>query len=70
VLIPGGLRSGSPAGLSSAEGLICEVRDEADKRLMVMQGEFAAVLRIMSREGNNLSPVLRSAWTAKTCEQW
>jgi hypothetical protein len=53
-------------GLSSAEGLICEVRDEADKpsdkRLMVMQGEFAAVLRIFSREGNNLSPVLRSSW--------
>ena len=53
-------------GLSSAEGLICEVRDEADKpsdkRLMVIQGEYAAVLRILSREGNNLSPILRSAW--------
>lgn len=55
-------------GQSSAEGLISEVRDEGngaaskDKRLMVVQDEFASVLRIMGREGNNLSPVLRSAW--------
>ncbi|MHB8391411.1 MAG: YfjI family protein [Acidobacteriaceae bacterium] len=59
-------------GLSSAEGLINEVRDEAngdaltDKRLMVVQDEFASVLRIMGREGNNLSPVLRSAWDSGT----
>ena len=53
-------------GLSSAEGLISEVSDDADlpndRRLLVNQGEFAAVLRIMSREGNTLSPVLRDAW--------
>jgi hypothetical protein len=57
-------------GLSSAEGLINEVRDEidvpTDKRLMVVQDEFASVLRIMSREGNNLSPILRSAWDCGT----
>jgi hypothetical protein len=29
---------------------------------MIVQDEFASVLRIMAREGNNLSPVLRSAW--------
>ena len=53
-------------GLSSAEGLIAEVRDDAepplDRRLMIIQPEFAGVLRIMSREGNNLSPIVRSAW--------
>lgn len=55
-------------GLSSAEGLISEVRDvepgvePTDRRLLVMSDEFASVLRIMGREGNNLSPVLRSAW--------
>lgn len=59
-------------GLSSAEGLISEVRDEhdnavsTDKRLMIVQDEFASVLRIMGREGNNLSPVLRSAWDGET----
>jgi hypothetical protein len=53
------------SGLSSAEGLIAEVRDEdppKDRRLLVVQGEFAAVLKIMGREGNTLSPTLRDAW--------
>jgi hypothetical protein len=57
-------------GLSSAEGLISEVRDQdggpTEKRLMVMQDEFSGVLRIMSRDGNNLSPVLRKAWDGGT----
>jgi len=34
----------------------------ADKRLFVVEEEFASVLTVMSREGNNLSPVLRAAW--------
>jgi hypothetical protein len=34
----------------------------ADKRLLVMEGEFAQVLRVMQREGNTLSPTLRRAW--------
>jgi hypothetical protein len=33
-----------------------------DKRLPVAEGEFANVLKVMAREGNTLSPVLRSAW--------
>ncbi|HME31681.1 MAG TPA: bifunctional DNA primase/polymerase [Terriglobales bacterium] len=51
-------------GLSSAEGLISEVRDdpEIDRRLLVIQPEYGSVLRIMAREGNALSPLLRSAW--------
>ena len=52
-------------GLSSAEGLISEVRDDAEsteRRLLVIQPEFAGVLRIMAREGNNLSPTLRETW--------
>lgn len=53
-------------GLSSAEGLIAEVQDDAnpprDRRLLIIQTEFASVLRIMAREGNALSPLLRSAW--------
>jgi 5S rRNA maturation endonuclease (ribonuclease M5) len=41
-----------------------EVIDEgiADKRLCVVEEEFANVLKAMSREGNTLSPVIRSAW--------
>ncbi len=33
-----------------------------DKRLLVVESEFAGVLAAMSRQGNTLSPVLRRAW--------
>lgn len=53
-------------GLSSAEGLIAEVQDDADppkdRRLLILQSEFASVLRVMARDGNTLSPNLRAAW--------
>jgi hypothetical protein len=65
-------------GLSSGEGLIYAVRDEVrgerkgeevvldpgepDKRLLVLEGELASVLKVMGREGNTLSPVVRQAW--------
>ncbi len=56
-------------GLSSGEGLIHEVRDSlkddpgvGDKRLLVMENEFANVLKNIERQGNTLSPVLRQAW--------
>ncbi len=35
---------------------------EADKRLLVYEPEFATVLKVMGREGNTLSDVLRKAW--------
>lgn len=35
---------------------------ELDKRLFVIEAEFANVLKVMAREGNTLSPVIRSAW--------
>jgi hypothetical protein len=34
----------------------------SDKRLCVIEGEFANVLKVMTHEGNTLSPVIRSAW--------
>ena len=34
----------------------------SDKRLMVVETEFSTVLKVMSREGNTLSPVIRNAW--------
>ncbi len=33
-----------------------------DKRLLVIEGEFGRVLKVMSREGNTLSPLIREAW--------
>lgn len=41
-----------------------EVVDEgvADKRLLIFEGEFAQVLKVMGREGNTLSPVVRDLW--------
>jgi hypothetical protein len=34
----------------------------ADKRLLVIESEFASTLKVMMREGNTLSPVIRQAW--------
>ncbi|MCA1679655.1 MAG: hypothetical protein LC777_12265 [Actinobacteria bacterium] len=65
------------SGLSSGEGLIWEVRDDAseqdpptshDKRRLVLESEFAQVLKVLAREGNTLSPVIRNAWDAKTLQ--
>ncbi len=50
---------GKPTGES-----IEEVVDEGvvDKRLLVFEGEFAQVLKVMGRDGNTLSPVIRDFW--------
>lgn len=34
----------------------------SDKRLMVIESEFSGALRVMQREGNTLSRVIRDAW--------
>jgi hypothetical protein len=31
-------------------------------RLLVLEGEFASTLRVMGRDGNTLSAVIRNAW--------
>ena len=61
-------------GLSSGEGLIWSVRDPiekgdevvdygvSDKRVLVVESEFASTLRVIGRDGNTLSPVVRNAW--------
>ena len=56
-------------GLSSGEGLIYQVRDAegadpgvSDKRLLVIEPEFAGALAAMERQGNTLSPKIREAW--------
>jgi hypothetical protein len=59
-------------GLSSGEGLIWAVRDPAgqdpgigDQRLLVIEPEFASVLKASAREISTLSPTLRSAWDGR-----
>lgn len=68
-------------GLSSAEGLIYAVRDGddpdtsedkgfdpgvSDKRLLVVETEFASVLAQGKRDGNTLLPLIRQAWDGGT----
>jgi Protein of unknown function (DUF3987)/Bifunctional DNA primase/polymerase, N-terminal len=64
------------SGLSSGEGLVWAVRDPAfskdgdkiidvgveDKRLLAVESEFAQPLKVMARETNILSTILRQAW--------
>lgn len=33
-----------------------------DKRLLIVEQEFASTLRVMGRDGNTLSPIIRQAW--------
>ena len=48
---------------ASAQYVECEIdAGVADKRLMVLESEFANVLRVMGREGNTLSRVIRDGW--------
>lgn len=58
------------SGMTSGEGVAYAVRDSdgkedqgvRDKRLMVVETEFASVLKVIQREGNILSPMIRQAW--------
>ncbi|MGH2744597.1 MAG: DUF3987 domain-containing protein [Thermoleophilaceae bacterium] len=59
-------------GLSSGEGLIWAVRDPTDndpgvgdRRLLIVEPEFASVLKTASRDISTLSPTLRSAWDGR-----
>jgi hypothetical protein len=70
---PGWTRDRVVHGLSSGEGLIDAVRDPSkeeeekglspcDRRLLVIETEFAGTLRVMRRDGNSLSTTIRQAW--------
>jgi hypothetical protein len=67
-----------PSGISSGEGIIHTIRDPVygmkkgveelidagidDKRVMFDEREFSQALRVMNREGNVVSRVVRDAW--------
>lgn len=64
-------------GLSSGEGLLAAVRDAnadegdagvTDKRLMIIEPEFASVLQRMARDGNTLSANLREGFDGGTMQ--
>ncbi len=50
-----GKRTGETVEVQTDEGV-------ADKRLLVIEPEFAAVLRVLEREGNTLSAFIRQGW--------
>lgn len=65
------------SGMSSGEGLIQRLRDSQlieegnsstliagvnDKRLLAVETEFGAVLKVLKRDGNTLSAIIRNAW--------
>ncbi|MBI2603136.1 MAG: hypothetical protein HYW48_08775 [Deltaproteobacteria bacterium] len=57
------------SGLSSGEGIINRIRDQqgedagvSDKRLFLLETEFGGALRVLQRDGNKLSSVVRDAW--------
>lgn len=58
------------SGLSTGEGLIAIVRNPdaegaqgvEDKRVLVVEPEFARLLSVAGRDGNTLSAILRQAW--------
>ena len=65
----------TPGPLSSGEGIIYAVRDPEplrennkcdigvnDKRLYIIDEEFASALACTKRDGNTLSTIIRSAW--------
>jgi DnaB-like helicase N terminal domain/Protein of unknown function (DUF3987) len=69
-----GYRDLRVSGLSSGEGLIERIRDQADaddeggtedKRLLVVEPEFSSVMARAKREGSTLAGVLREAWAGK-----
>jgi hypothetical protein len=62
-------------GLSSGEGLIYSVRDSTeddngalDARRLIIETEFVSPLRMTTRDGNTLSPVVRQAWDGTTLQ--
>jgi hypothetical protein len=59
-------------GLSTGEGVVWRLRDPqgqdpgvSDKRLLVIESEFASVLKAAARDNSTLSPTLRDAWDGR-----
>lgn len=57
-----GQKTGSGKDANDEPELVLKDEGVEDKRLLLSEGEFAQCLKVMSREGNTLSPVIRVAW--------
>lgn len=64
------------SGVVSGEGIVHHIRDANmnlkepdlgvdDKRMLIMESEYASILKVMKRESNTVSPVIRDAWDGK-----
>ena len=51
-------------GVNKDGDTVLEDAGADDKRLFILEGEFAGVLKVATREGNTLSAIIRSAWDA------
>jgi hypothetical protein len=52
-------------GFGSGESLVDAVRgdaESAERRMLIIEPEFARLLNVAAREGSNLSPIIRGAW--------
>lgn len=56
------LSTRAKSGVVSGEGIIEAFREDEDKRLLLIEGEFGQVLQCMKRDGNTVSVILRQAW--------
>jgi len=62
------------SGLGSGEAVIDMLKDPTDpiaaaftdKRILLMEGEFAQVLQVMNRSGSTVSAIIRQAWDTGT----
>jgi phage/plasmid primase-like uncharacterized protein len=54
----GGRRTGEILGYED----VLSDPGEPDKRLLIIESEFSSALKVMDREGNTLSPILRDVW--------
>lgn len=77
---PGWAEHRHASGLASGEGIVWRLRDTEpdedepaaaggeDKRLLVVESEFASVLKVARRADNTLSPIVRNAWDGRTLQ--
>jgi hypothetical protein len=63
------LRNIKKKGLVVDQQMVTKDRGVTDKRLLVVETEFAAPLKIASREGSILSTVIRQAWDTGNLRQ-
>jgi len=56
------MRKRVKSGTVSGEGIAQVFEPDGDRRLLLLEGEFAQVLQVIKREGNTVSVLLRQAW--------